>query len=171
MTPAPAPDALMRLEGVAKVYGTGSAEVRALDGVDLAIRAGEFVAIMGPSGSGKPTALNILGCLDAPSAGVHRFLGADVGRLSPDERALIRRHYLGFVFQGFNLLPRTSALENVELPLVYQGVRPPNAAPARSRPSPASASPGASATPPPSSPAASSSASPSPAPSSAAPPC
>jgi putative ABC transport system ATP-binding protein len=113
----------LSFDGVAKVYGYGEAEVRALDGVSMDITAGEFVAIMGPSGSGKSTAMNILGCLDVPSDGAYRFEGVDVGELSRNERALLRRHYLGFVFQGFNLLDRTSALENVELPLVYRCVR------------------------------------------------
>lgn len=93
----------------------------ALRGVDFSIVDGEFVAVMGPSGSGKSTCMNILGCLDTPSAGEYRFQGVDVGSLSRDQRALLRRHYLGFVFQGFNLLKRTSALENVELPLIYRG--------------------------------------------------
>jgi putative ABC transport system ATP-binding protein len=115
------PDALIELCAVTKVYGTGHAAVRALDGVDLAIAAGEFVAIMGPSGSGKSTAMNIIGCLDAPTSGDHLFGGVEVGRLDRTRRALLRRHYLGFVFQGFNLLPRTTAAENVELPLIYRG--------------------------------------------------
>jgi putative ABC transport system ATP-binding protein len=113
---------MIELQGVTRVYGRGQAAMRALDGVDLGIRHGEFVAVMGPSGSGKSTCMNILGCLDTPSGGVYRFGGVDVGRLSRDQRALLRRHYLGFVFQGFNLLNRTSALENVELPLIYRGL-------------------------------------------------
>jgi putative ABC transport system ATP-binding protein len=107
---------------VTKTYGTGTAEVMALRGVDLAIDAGEFVAAMGPSGSGKSTCMNILGCLDVPTRGQYLFEGVDVGPLSREERALLRRNYLGFVFQGYNLLNRTSALENVELPLVYRGM-------------------------------------------------
>ena len=114
--------ALIELSGIRRTYGSGEAEVRALDGVDLTIRKGEFVAIMGPSGSGKSTAMNIIGCLDRPTAGTYRFNGVDVSRLSRDQRALLRRHCLGFVFQGFNLLARTSALENVELPLIYKGL-------------------------------------------------
>ena len=113
---------LIQLQGIARVYGEGEAEVRALDGVDLAIRKGEFVAIMGPSGSGKSTAMNIIGCLDRPTAGRYLFEGTDVSGLDRDGRALLRRHFLGFVFQGFNLLPRTTALENVELPLIYKGI-------------------------------------------------
>ena len=113
---------LVALRGVGKVYGTGQAAMHALRGIDLAIRDGEFVAVMGPSGSGKSTAMNILGCLDTPSTGEYRFQGVDVGRLTQDQRALLRRHYLGFVFQGYNLLGRTSALENVELPLIYRGL-------------------------------------------------
>ncbi len=112
---------LIRLRGVTRVYGHGDAEVRALDGVDLDIAAGDFVAIMGPSGSGKSTAMNIIGCLDSPSGGEYLFRGVAVHRLSRDQRALLRRRQLGFVFQGFNLLPRTTALENVELPLLYRG--------------------------------------------------
>jgi putative ABC transport system ATP-binding protein len=115
--------AFLELDRVSKVYGQGEAQVRALDGVSLSIAPGEFVAIMGPSGSGKSTAMNILGCLDVPTGGEYRFEGVNVGALSRNERALLRRHYLGFVFQGFNLLNRTSALENVELPLVYRGTR------------------------------------------------
>jgi putative ABC transport system ATP-binding protein len=112
---------LIRLRGVSKVYGTGQAELLALKGIDLDITAGEFVAIMGPSGSGKSTAMNILGCLDTPSAGQYLFHGAHVEALTRDQRARLRRRYLGFVFQGFNLLARTSAQENVELPLLYRG--------------------------------------------------
>jgi putative ABC transport system ATP-binding protein len=112
---------LIRLRGVTKVYGQGSTAFKALKGVDLDIRAGEFVAIMGPSGSGKSTAMNTLGCLDTPTAGEYLFQGVHVERLKRDQRARLRRRYLGFVFQGFNLLARTSAQENVELPLVYRG--------------------------------------------------
>ena len=112
--------ALIELKAVTKVYGTGEAAVTALAGVDLVIRDGEFVAVMGPSGSGKSTCMNILGCLDTPTSGHYYFRGADVGALTRDQRALLRRHYLGFVFQGFNLLKRTTALENLELPLIYR---------------------------------------------------
>ncbi len=111
---------LIEMKGVTKVYGTGTAAMMALRGVDLCIEEGEFVAVMGSSGSGKSTCMNILGCLDTPTAGTYTFKGVDVGGLSRDQRALLRRHYLGFVFQGFNLLNRTSALENVELPLIYR---------------------------------------------------
>jgi putative ABC transport system ATP-binding protein len=112
---------LIRLRGITKRYGTGQAELMALKGIDLDITAGEFVAIMGPSGSGKSTAMNILGCLDTPTSGQYLFHGAHVEALSRDQRARLRRRYLGFVFQGFNLLARTSAQENVELPLLYRG--------------------------------------------------
>lgn len=112
---------IIELEQVFKTYGSGDATVHALAGVSLQVSAGEFVAVMGPSGSGKSTAMNILGCLDVPSGGIYRFGGIDVGALTRAQRALLRRFYLGFVFQGFNLLSRTSALENVELPLVYRG--------------------------------------------------
>jgi putative ABC transport system ATP-binding protein len=111
--------ALIKLQGVTKIYGKGPAAMHALRGIDLRIGQGEFVAVMGPSGSGKSTCMNILGCLDTPSAGAYLFEGVDVSKLSRDHRALLRRHYLGFVFQGFNLLNRTTALENVELPLIY----------------------------------------------------
>ncbi|MGZ8445770.1 MAG: ABC transporter ATP-binding protein [Candidatus Binatia bacterium] len=110
------------LRGVTKVYGTGAATMQALRGVDLGIDRGEFVAVMGPSGSGKSTCLNILGCLDTPTAGSYRFEGVEVGTLSRLQRARLRRYYLGFVFQGYNLLNRTSALENVELPLIYRNL-------------------------------------------------
>lgn len=113
---------LIWLRGINRIYGSGEAEVRALDGVDLDIAQGEFVAIMGPSGSGKSTAMNVIGCLDAPTSGTYLFNGVQVGDLSRDQRALLRRHYLGFVFQGYNLLARTSALHNVELPLIYKGL-------------------------------------------------
>jgi len=112
---------LIELVGITKVYGMGAYAVHALRGIDLHIDRGEFVAVMGPSGSGKSTCMNILGCLDTPNSGAYRFNGVEVGSLSRDQRALLRRHYLGFVFQGFNLLSRTSALENVELPLIYRG--------------------------------------------------
>jgi putative ABC transport system ATP-binding protein len=109
------------LRGVTKVYGTGPTAFQALRGVDLDIRKGDFVAVMGPSGSGKSTTMNILGCLDVPTSGSFRFHGHAVEALDRDQRALLRRKYLGFVFQGFNLLARTTALENVELPLLYRG--------------------------------------------------
>ena len=115
----PAP--LIELVGVTKTYGTGTAAFQALRGVDLEVDDGEFIAIMGPSGSGKSTVMNILGCLDTPTSGAYRFRGLHVEHLTRDERALLRRRYLGFVFQGYNLLGRTSALENVELPLLYRG--------------------------------------------------
>ena len=113
--------ALIRLSGITKTYGSGQAAFQALKGIDLAIEAGDFVAIMGPSGSGKSTAMNILGCLDTPTQGSYEFEGVKVEQLTRNERALLRRNYLGFVFQGFNLLSRTTALENVELPLIYRG--------------------------------------------------
>jgi putative ABC transport system ATP-binding protein len=113
---------LIELKDVSKVYGTGQAEMQALRNVDLRIEPGDFVAVMGPSGSGKSTCMNILGCLDTPTAGSYLFDGVEVGNLSRDQLALLRRHYLGFVFQGYNLLNRTSALENVELPLIYRGL-------------------------------------------------
>jgi putative ABC transport system ATP-binding protein len=112
---------LIELSGVTKVYGSGAATMEALRGVDLCIYPGEFVAVMGPSGSGKSTCMNILGCLDTPTAGTYRFCGIEVGKITRNQRALLRRHYLGFIFQGYNLLNRTSALENVELPLIYRG--------------------------------------------------
>jgi len=113
---------MIEFENVVRTYGRGQAEVQALAGVSFQVTEGEFVAVMGPSGSGKSTAMNILGCLDLPTDGSYRFRGVDVGTLARQQRALLRRHYLGFVFQGFNLLNRTSALENVELPLVYRGM-------------------------------------------------
>jgi putative ABC transport system ATP-binding protein len=112
---------LIRLRGVTKVYGEGTTALQALSGVDLDIDAGDFVAIMGPSGSGKSTAMNVIGCLDRPTAGQYLFRGVHVESLSRDQRARLRRRFLGFVFQGFNLLARTSAQENVELPLLYRG--------------------------------------------------
>ncbi|MDA8164330.1 MAG: ABC transporter ATP-binding protein [Desulfobacteraceae bacterium] len=112
---------LIRLSGITKTYGRGQAAFQALKGIDLDVAPGEFVAIMGPSGSGKSTVMNILGCLDTPDSGAYEFQRVHVERLTRNQRALLRRHYLGFVFQGFNLLARTSALENVELPLIYRG--------------------------------------------------
>ncbi len=112
----------MRLQGVRRVYGRGASAVRALDGVDLDIGAGELVALMGPSGSGKSTALQIMGCLDLPTSGRCLFRGLDTAQLDRDALSLLRRESIGFVFQGFHLLSRTSALENVELPLVYRGL-------------------------------------------------
>ena len=112
---------LIDLRRVTKVYGQGATALQALKGVDLAIQAGDFVAIMGPSGSGKSTAMNMLGCLDTPTSGEYLFKGVHVETLSRDQRARLRSRFLGFVFQGFNLLARTSAQENVELPLLYRG--------------------------------------------------
>ena len=112
---------IIELKGITKTFGQGMAAFQALKGVDLTIERGDFVAIMGASGSGKSTTMNILGCLDVPTSGVFRFLGTEVQSLSRDQRSLLRRKYLGFVFQGFNLLARTSAVENVELPLIYRG--------------------------------------------------
>ena len=122
MNTADAGRGLVELTGVTKIYGMGESMVYALAGADLRIDDGEFVAIMGPSGSGKSTCMNIVGCLDVPTSGSYRFRGVEVGQLDRDELALLRRHFLGFVFQGFNLLARTTALENVELPLVYRRV-------------------------------------------------
>ena len=114
-------ETLIQLRGLTKVYGTGDAAFHALRGVDLEILRGEFLAVMGPSGSGKSTLMNLLGCLDSPTSGSYNFKGIEVEMLNKDQRSLIRRHALGFIFQGFNLLARTSALENVELPLLYRG--------------------------------------------------
>ena len=114
-------ESLIELRGLTKTYGHGDAAFQALAGVDLSIARGEFVAVMGPSGSGKSTLMNLLGCLDTPSSGSYIFKGIAVETLNKDQRSLIRRHALGFIFQGFNLLARTSALENVELPLLYRG--------------------------------------------------
>jgi putative ABC transport system ATP-binding protein len=113
--------ALLAFDRVSKTYGDGGGMVRALNNVDLTIERGEFVAIMGPSGSGKSTAMNILGCLDSPTQGRFLFNNVDVTKLPRDGRALLRRNFLGFVFQGYNLLSRTTAIENVELPLIYRG--------------------------------------------------
>ncbi|MGI8725534.1 MAG: ABC transporter ATP-binding protein [Methyloceanibacter sp.] len=113
---------LIELRNVTKLYGRGEAQVHALDGINLRIGESEFVAVMGPSGSGKSTAMNIIGCLDQPTSGSYLFKGVEVGRLVSTQSALLRRNYLGFVFQGFNLLARTTAVENVELPLIYRGM-------------------------------------------------
>lgn len=112
---------VIEFRSIKKYYGSGEATAYALRGVDLRIEQGEFVAIMGPSGSGKSTAMNIIGCLDVATEGNYYFDGVDVGSLSRDQRALLRRHYIGFIFQGFNLLGKTTAFENVELPLLYRG--------------------------------------------------
>lgn len=113
---------VIRLEQLRRIYGQGDAAVHALAGIDLSVLEGEFISLMGPSGSGKSTCMNILGCLDSPTSGRYLFNGVDAGTLTSKQRALLRRNYLGFVFQGFNLLSRTTALENVELPLIYRGV-------------------------------------------------
>jgi putative ABC transport system ATP-binding protein len=114
---------LISLREVRKIYGQGESEVRALDGIDLDIQPGELVAIMGASGSGKSTAMNIIGCLDSATSGSYRFSDVEVSDLEERQRALLRRQYIGFIFQGFNLLARTSALENVALPLLYRRVK------------------------------------------------
>ncbi len=113
---------VIEFRDISRIYGTGAAEVRALDGVSFKVSRGEFIAIMGPSGSGKSTAMNVIGCLDTPTSGEYLFDGVNVANLTRDQRALIRRDFIGFVFQGFNLLARTPAIENVELPLIYKGV-------------------------------------------------
>jgi putative ABC transport system ATP-binding protein len=117
-------EALIELEGVEKVYPMGGEEVRALNGIHLLIRRGEYIAIMGPSGSGKSTLMNLIGCLDTPSGGSYRFKGIEISALGDDELARIRNREIGFVFQTFNLLPRADAFHNVELPLIYSGLRP-----------------------------------------------
>ncbi len=122
---APAPGAdgpIVELRDVRRFFGQGENVVRALDGIDLDVHEGDFLAVMGASGSGKSTCMNIVGCLDRPTSGSYSFAGVDVGALTSDQLALLRRHGIGFVFQGFNLLARTTAAENVELPLVYQRV-------------------------------------------------
>ena len=113
---------LISLQGLTKTYGRGDAAFQALRGIDLTVQAGEFVAVMGPSGSGKSTLMNLLGCLDTPTSGSYRYDNIEVRDLDVNQRALLRRYALGFIFQGFNLLARTSALENVELPLLYRGL-------------------------------------------------
>jgi putative ABC transport system ATP-binding protein len=116
-------DAIIRMEGVHKHYALEGVDVHALRGVDLCVEPGEFLAIMGPSGSGKSTLMNIIGCLDVPDSGDFWLKGEAISRLDPDTLAALRNREIGFVFQGFNLLPRTSALENVETPLIYAGLR------------------------------------------------
>ena len=113
---------LIELRGLTKTYGKGDAAFQALKGIDLTIHKGEFVAIMGPSGSGKSTLMNVLGCLDTLTTGSYMYEGIAVEKLGNDQRSLLRRYALGFIFQGFNLLARTSSLENVELPLLYRGM-------------------------------------------------
>ena len=115
-------DALISLTQVTKAYGSNEARIFALRGIDLSIESGEFISVMGPSGSGKSTCMNILGCLDTPTSGRYKFGGVEVSHMSRKQLATLRRFYLGFVFQGFNLLNRTTAMENVELPLVYRGI-------------------------------------------------
>lgn len=115
-------ETVIDLRNVYKIYGSGNAEVRALNGLDLTVGEGEYVAVMGSSGSGKSTCLNVIGCLDTPTAGEYYFRGLNVADLSRDDLALIRRHHIGFIFQSYNLLPRMNALENVELPLIYRGM-------------------------------------------------
>ncbi len=113
---------MITLKNISKVYGKGDAASTVLHGIDLEIKEGDFIAIMGPSGSGKSTLLNILGTLDVPSNGEYTFLDTQIDSLSTDQRALFRRHILGFIFQGYNLLKKTTSLENVEVPLIYQGL-------------------------------------------------
>lgn len=112
----------IELRDIEKIYGTGQASMAALGGINLRINQGEFVAVMGPSGSGKSTCMNILGCLDTPTSGSYWFKGVEVNRLTRTQRTRLRRFYIGFVFQGYNLLKRTTAIENVELPLLYRGL-------------------------------------------------
>ncbi len=115
---------IIHMEGIRKVYDTGKVKVEALKGIDLVVAGGEFVAIVGPSGSGKSTLMNLVGCLDTPSDGRYRLAGEDVSKLGGDQLADVRNRRVGFVFQGFNLLPQISAFENVEMPLVFGGVAP-----------------------------------------------
>jgi putative ABC transport system ATP-binding protein len=122
VTPRPRP--VIALQAVAKIYGSGDTTVRAVDGVDLVVERGDYVAIMGASGSGKSTLMNIIGCLDVPTRGRYLIDGVDVRRLDEKRQAIVRNRKIGFVFQSFNLIPRTSAVGNVELPLAYAGVRP-----------------------------------------------
>jgi putative ABC transport system ATP-binding protein len=117
-------ETMLEFRHLSKVYGVDEAKVYALNDVSFSVSKGEFVAVMGPSGSGKSTAMNILGCLDTPTSGQYLMFGREVSGLDRDQRALLRRYFLGFIFQGFNLLARTTALENVVLPLIYQGVPP-----------------------------------------------
>jgi putative ABC transport system ATP-binding protein len=111
-------ETIIKIVDLTKIYGMGDLQVRALDGVNLTIRKGEFVAIMGPSGSGKSTLMNILGCLDRPSSGQYYLAGEDVSDLDKTQLAIIRNQHIGFIFQSYNLLPQTTALENVVLPLL-----------------------------------------------------
>jgi putative ABC transport system ATP-binding protein len=154
---------VIELEGISRVYHVGGRPVHALHDIDLTIPAGEYVSVMGPSGSGKSTLLNLLGCLDRPTSGAYRLDGRDVARLDELELSRVRRHKIGFVFQSFHLVPRLSAAENVELPMIFAGIERPERESAR--PSTRSACPRGPATDPTSSRGGSGSASPSPAPS------
>jgi putative ABC transport system ATP-binding protein len=128
LTVGPKRDVVIRIEGVTKEYAMGEVTIRALKGVDLLIHRNEYLAVMGPSGSGKSTLMNMIGCLDTPTGGRYEFCGKDVASMEDDELAHIRNKEIGFVFQTFNLLSRSSSLENVELPLIYAGVAPGNRA-------------------------------------------
>ena len=115
---------MIELKDIYKIYGDGDGEIRALDGVSLTINQGEFVAIVGQSGSGKSTCMNIIGCLDVPTSGQYHLNGVDVSTMKDDELAKIRNKMIGFIFQQYNLIPKLSVLENVELPLIYRGMSP-----------------------------------------------
>jgi putative ABC transport system ATP-binding protein len=123
-TEEPVTDAIIDMSGIRKIYDTGKVKVEALKGIDLAVEKGEFVAVVGPSGSGKSTLMNLIGCLDTPTDGRYRLGGEDVSKFTRDELADVRNRRVGFVFQGFNLLPQITAFENVEMPLLFGGIPP-----------------------------------------------